>query len=99
MRIIKLLAAATITLSPAYVFPASAQTTEQWEQMDIAYEQCKATFISRNMGDDTAASNYCYPRIYGGETSGGGVDEYPLPGPVYPCYGSNHAACDPYRPF
>ncbi|WP_333701163.1 hypothetical protein [Sphingobium yanoikuyae] len=96
MKLSKILTAAALVVAPMYVAPVSAQTAEQWEQMDAAYEACKARFIRDGFGDDNLASQWCYPRIYGGETSGGGQpDPYPIPGspPTWHCYASD---CSPY---
>ncbi len=98
MKFSKILAAAALVVAPMYVAPVSAQTAEQWEQMDAAYEACKARFIRDGFGDDNLASQWCYPRTYGGETSGGGGTNYPsLPMPGTPCYGSiSPWGCAPY---
>jgi hypothetical protein len=94
MKIRKLLMMATILVAPIYVAPVAAQTPEQWEQMDAAYEACKVRFIQDGFGDDNLASQWCYPRIYGGETSGGGgPGTYPVP-PGNHCYGQQ-APCNP----
>ena len=89
---------AAIVVAPVYVGPASAQTEEEWQAMDAAYDACKARFIQDGFGDDNLASQWCYPRIYGGETSGGGGSNTPgLPAPGTPCYGSISTwGCAPY---
>ena len=96
MKIRKLLMVASIIAAPMYVAPVSAQTPEQWEQMDAAYEACKARFIRDGFGDDNLASQWCYPRIYGGEGGYEGEDPTP-PHPGTPCYGSiSQWGCAPY---
>jgi hypothetical protein len=87
MKIRKLLITVALVATPLLAAPA--QAFDSWEERDAYYEACKEAFISRGMGDDNLASQYCYPLAYGSETSGGGTpDPYPLPVPGTPCYGS-----------
>ena len=66
------------------------------EEQDAYFMSCKEQFIARNMGNDDAATAYCYPKAYGSETSGGGEpNTYPRPAPGNTCYGEQ-APCNPY---
>ncbi|KAK0347496.1 hypothetical protein LTR94_002351 [Friedmanniomyces endolithicus] len=91
MKLSKILTAAALVVAPMYVAPVSAQTAEQWEQMDAEYEACKARFIRDGFGDDNLASQWCYPRIYGSEGNPPTGEDFD-PSGYYPggnqCYGS-----------
>lgn len=82
----KFLIAAVMLVAPLYVSSASAT---DWDALDAEYEQCVARYVQDGFGNPDQAAAWCYPRIYGGEESGGGTpDPYPLPVPGTPCYGS-----------
>jgi hypothetical protein len=74
---------------PFAVTPAFATDAQ-----DAYFESCKTEYISRNMGNDDAATAYCYEKAYGSETSGGGSGEVRYVGEGNQCYGSQ-VQCNP----
>ena len=82
----KIALSVVVLLASLSAVPAVSQEISTDEQ-DAYFESCKREFIARNMGDDNAASAYCYRMAYGDEGSGGGApNQYPVPNGQN-CYG------------
>lgn len=86
----------TALLASSFVASSAfAQMPKSAEQREIDYNNCRTEYVSRGMGGDDAANEYCYEREYGSEISGGGLAERTSPGKGNVCFGSV-SPCNPY---
>jgi hypothetical protein len=81
MKINKFLMMLAFVSAPVIAQTPTTIPSEGTDELDAEYEACKARYVQDGFGNYDQAAAWCYPRIYGGETS-----PYPGKDPSIPKY-------------
>jgi hypothetical protein len=76
MTIRKILVASLLVITPLISSAASASRISDQEKMDEEFAACVSEWVKRGFpGGIDGGTAFCYARVYGGETTGGGPPE------------------------